>query len=244
MVDVSRERITGFTPEQAKRLQRGWIGEVKYGFWTADDIPPGWLLMDGNYFGSADSGALYTSSEYWELFRLLWTNTDDTRLPIQTSVGGASTRGASAIADWRANKRLQLPSHAGRAPLAKPGVDGSGTGSYLGENVGGLNHTHDTKAHYHSVGAGASLTTGTESNYHTHVWTTAGGTFAVAAGAARFVYDAQGSSNLSTGNNDNLHTHSVTGTVGTVTGGVNGNNDQATDSGNGPTITVYAIIAY
>ena len=71
--------------------------------------PSGWLPANGNTIGSAASGAVYDSQNYDELFAVLWGNWSNTLLPIQTSTGAVSTRGASASADFAANKRLPLP---------------------------------------------------------------------------------------------------------------------------------------
>ena len=82
--------------------------------------PTGWLVASDlvtvgmfalpNTIGSASSGALNVGTDYEALFTLLWGNGwTDANLPILTSAGAASTRGASAAADWAANKRLTLP---------------------------------------------------------------------------------------------------------------------------------------
>lgn len=68
-----------------------------------------WLLCDNKTIGSAASGATaLASAEAQALFTHLWTTYDNTLCPIQDSAGAASTRGASAAADFTANKRLPL----------------------------------------------------------------------------------------------------------------------------------------
>lgn len=71
---------------------------------------PGWLrLMDGQSIGSAASGATARAhADTRALYRVLWAQYDNTALPIQTSAGAPSVRGASADADFNANKRLPL----------------------------------------------------------------------------------------------------------------------------------------
>ena len=71
--------------------------------------PTGWLAANGDTIGSASSGASNASADYSALFTVLWDNWTNTDLPILTSAGAASTRGASASADFAANKRLPLP---------------------------------------------------------------------------------------------------------------------------------------
>jgi hypothetical protein len=71
--------------------------------------PAGWLSANGNTVGSASSGATNASADYSALFAVLWDNWSNTDLPILDSAGAASTRGASASADFSANKRLPLP---------------------------------------------------------------------------------------------------------------------------------------
>jgi len=71
--------------------------------------PAGWLSANGNTIGSASSGATNASADYSALFAVLWDNWSNTDLPILDSAGAASTRGASASADFSANKRLPLP---------------------------------------------------------------------------------------------------------------------------------------
>jgi hypothetical protein len=71
--------------------------------------PTGWLAANGDTIGSAASNATNASADYSALFTVLWDNWTNTDLPILNSAGAASTRGASAAADFSANKRLPLP---------------------------------------------------------------------------------------------------------------------------------------
>jgi hypothetical protein len=71
--------------------------------------PTGWLAANGSTIGSASSSATNASADYSALFTVLWGNWTNTDLPILDSAGAASTRGASASADFAANKRLPLP---------------------------------------------------------------------------------------------------------------------------------------
>lgn len=87
--------------------------------WTATTAPsltndngstPAWLVCKGGTIGDGSSGAsLRANADMQTLFTHLWTNFAQTELPIQTSAGGASTRGASAAADFAAHKRMPVP---------------------------------------------------------------------------------------------------------------------------------------
>ncbi len=80
--------------------------------------PTGWLLMDGKTIGDASSGGTaLASASASALFTKLWTEGDNTVLPIQDSSGALTTRGVSAAADFAAHKRLPLPNFSGCAPI-------------------------------------------------------------------------------------------------------------------------------
>lgn len=71
--------------------------------------PTGWVKENGGTIGNgASGGTTRANSDTETLFTLLWEQFDNTMLPIQTSAGAASTRGASAAADFAANKRMPL----------------------------------------------------------------------------------------------------------------------------------------
>ncbi len=85
----------------------------------------GWVLMNNETIGSASSGATgRANADTQPLFELLWTLSDASVL-IYNSTGDLDTRGASATADFNANKRLQLPQVVGRS------ICGSGQQTYV-----------------------------------------------------------------------------------------------------------------
>ncbi|MGJ5075497.1 hypothetical protein [Bradyrhizobium oligotrophicum] len=89
-------------------------GDVKAMYGTGTIT--GWVRMNGRTIGSATSGASErANSDVLALFTYLWTT--DANLTVS---GG---RGASAAADWAANKTITLPDLRGRA-LA--GIDDMG----------------------------------------------------------------------------------------------------------------------
>lgn len=73
--------------------------EVYYG----TTAPTGWVVLNNGTIGSATSGATTRANADCEnLFLYLWNNFDDSIAPV---TGG---RGASAAADWSANKKIKL----------------------------------------------------------------------------------------------------------------------------------------
>lgn len=70
--------------------------------------PAGWLLIDGKTIGNAASGATSrANADTAALFAELWAF-PAASTPIFDSAGAVSTRGASAAADFAANKRIAL----------------------------------------------------------------------------------------------------------------------------------------
>ena len=126
--------------------------------------PTGWLAANGDTIGSASSGASNASADYSALFTVLWDNWTNTDLPILTSAGAASTRGASASADFAANKRLPLPDLRGifvrgRGSQTISGITYSGTFAAKQQDaIQGHEHVHTdgvTTMGYSSTGRGA-----------------------------------------------------------------------------------------
>ena len=133
--------------------------------------PAGFLLCTGNTIGSGASGGTARANDDTEaLFTLLWNAWSNAVLPIQSSAGGGATRGASAAADFAANKRLPLPNLQQRFPIGKAA---SGTGSTLGGTGGAIDHAHgfsvtsdveSASTSYTMAGAGTYV----PDQYHTH----------------------------------------------------------------------------
>lgn len=98
---------------------------MELGYWGTT-APAGWVMGSGKTIGNAASGGTERANADTEaLFTMLWNSTANTELPIQDSAGNASTRGASAAADFAANKRLPLPDHRGRTPAGKDDMGGT-----------------------------------------------------------------------------------------------------------------------
>lgn len=113
-----------------------------------------WLFCAGGTIGDASSGGtVRANADTSSLFTFLWTNGNDTTLPIQTSAGGASTRGASAAADFAAQKRMSLPNWKDKGPM---GYDESGTFNAMFATGGEETHLltgleSGVNAHFHSI---------------------------------------------------------------------------------------------
>ncbi len=79
---------------------------------------PGWVRDNGRTLGSASSGATERANADCEaLYLFLWNTYADVLCPV---LGG---RGASAAADWAADKQITLPDKRGRLPA---GLDDMG----------------------------------------------------------------------------------------------------------------------
>lgn len=137
-------------------------GDVKLTLKTTADT--GWVLMNDGTIGNASSGATTrANADTEQLFTLIWNNTANSDCAVS---GG---RGASASADFAANKTIALPKALGRA-LAGYGAGSGLTSRALAAITGTETHTLTTAeipAHSHSSGTtsssqlgGARFTTG------------------------------------------------------------------------------------
>lgn len=88
------------------------VGSLSYA--STSVAPPGWLSMIGGTFGSGASGATVALDATFALFSLWWAGYSDAVLPVFTNAGAGSTRGASALADWNAGKRMTMFDEQGR----------------------------------------------------------------------------------------------------------------------------------
>lgn len=94
----------------------------------------GWLVCNDSTIGSSFSGASQVGNNVLPLFLLLWT-LSASFVPIFDSSGAPSTRGVSAIADFNADKRLQLTLTLGRV-LGSAGSGSGLTPRVLGQTTG------------------------------------------------------------------------------------------------------------
>jgi len=126
-------------------------GDVKLTLKTAADT--GWVLFDDGNIGNASSSATTrANADTEDLFTLLWTNTIDANCAVSTG------RGASAAADYAANKTIDLPKALGRA-LATYGTGSGLTARALAETLGEEDHVlleAELASHAHGLPHGSS----------------------------------------------------------------------------------------
>lgn len=111
--------------------------------------PSGYVLASGRTIGSASSGATErANADTQTLFELLWNSMADAQAAV------SSGRGASATADFTANKTITLPDMRGRVVAGKDNMGGttasrltstySMNGTTLGTAGGAESHTLTT----------------------------------------------------------------------------------------------------
>lgn len=171
--------------------------------------PTGWVRANGRTIGSASSGASERANADTEtLYSLLWNSYSNSVCAV------SSGRGASAAADYAANKTIGLPDLRGRAFF---GLDdmGNSAASRLGSII-----TDETT---NGASGGAETVTLAEANLpsHTHTGTTASngahthtvayGTRTVDSPSAVNVVDSVGSGvSSATTSSSGAHTHTFT----------------------------------
>jgi len=94
--------------------------------WSMDStVQSGWLLANGGTIGNAASGGTSrAAADTQSLFTIIWNQTLIDYCPMQDSAGAVVSKGATAAADFGANKRIALPTFAGRSMV------GVGTGTW------------------------------------------------------------------------------------------------------------------
>jgi hypothetical protein len=114
------------------------VGDVTPSF---QPTKSGWLKLDGQTIGSAASGADSAGAQFEDLYTLLWDNCADAECPVSTG------RGASATADFGANKTLSIPDARGRNIIAPDNMGGTSAGvvtnsqaDLIGGNEGSEDH--------------------------------------------------------------------------------------------------------
>lgn len=214
-------------PTDATKWARVQYGSFVPGMWMGyegDTAPAGWIWRNGNTIGSAASGATNrANADTYALYALLWATYPNAVLPIQTSAGAASTRGANALADFNANKRLPVIDMRGRAAFGKDDMGGAAAAGRV--TTAGSGIAGDQNGAF--GGAQNVSLTGAQTGPHTHTFS---GTTASAGahnhGGPLSNYSGEVGNRFATQTNggviraldtDGTHTHTYSGT--TASGG-------------------------
>lgn len=234
-------------PTDQTKWARLKFGDLPPGSWVGYEgsvLPSGWVWRNGLTIGNASSGGTNrANADTLPLFTLYWNEYPNSILPIQDSTGAASTRGASALADFNANKRLPTvdmrgrgafgkddmggASAANRITSAESGISGNQNGGFGGAQTVAIDTTQ-IPSHGHSFSATTS-----SDGLHSHTYTignTAGATSTQIAASTPGHVD--GAAATITSSNSGLHSHTVSGTTGNAGGGLAHQNMPPTIIGN------------
>lgn len=119
--------------------------------------PDRWLLVDGKTVGNASSGATArANNDTWWVYEQLWAF-DVAAIPIYDNTGAATTRGASAAADFAAGKRLPLFTPDGGAFIR---MWAPGQTRDAGRAAGSVQED-EFEAHYHDIRCNSATGSGT-----------------------------------------------------------------------------------
>lgn len=103
-------------------------GDIK--FRATGEVVTGWVKMSGLTIGNAISGASErANSDTQNLFIYLWTNYTNAHCPVS---GG---RGSSALADYNANKTIEMPDWRSRTPIGLDNMDNIAAGILQPGNI-------------------------------------------------------------------------------------------------------------
>lgn len=112
------------------------IGEII--FTSNGTAPSGFISALGSSIGQSGSGATFTGDAYYALYEHAWN------IPGLTTTAGApyrisSAKGASALADWQANKTITID-YATNSPFVRPKASSATVGSYTADSF--ASHAH------------------------------------------------------------------------------------------------------
>lgn len=203
-------------------------GEIKA--YVGTTAPDGYVRANGRTLGNASSGGTErASADTSELFSLLWNSYSNAICPVS---GG---RGASAAADYAANKTITLPDLRGRALFGLDDMGSSAAGrlaaATIDQTTNGASGGADTvtlvtgnlPSHSHTF-SDTVTTGGGGSHQHSISIRTATGVVSSGGGVEALVHPSNGFSSGSTSETTDTepsHTHSVTvsGTTSSVGSG-------------------------
>lgn len=171
----------------------------------------GYVRLNGRSIGNAaSSGTERANADTEDLFTYLWNNLSDTIAPVS---GG---RGASAAADFAANKNIGLPDMRGAVPIGLDDMGNSAAGAFgslsfaTGDGVTPGSNIGDNEVTL-VAGQIPSVATGGPSGTHTHNYLLPGALFVeVQSGlGTQVVSDLQNNAALTGNPNSDAHTHST-----------------------------------
>lgn len=207
-------------------------------FWGSE-LPAGFLWGDAKTIGSAASGATNrANADTFPLFSVLWNSHTNAVLPIQDSSGNASTRGASALADFNANKRLPIIDKRGRVSAGRDDMGGTPAnrlnndpsggvvGNVLGASGGsqGVGLTSNNNGpHGHASGTLVTDNAGEHAHSLTAQWSTSS-----SSGSDGWFRGVRGGDTSRSTSNAGLHNHTLSGATASSGLGEAHNNVQPT----------------
>lgn len=154
LADLARRIVSGGTlPASAVSgtLQAGAIQQF-----IQTTAPTGWLKMNGQSVGNAASGATArANADTADLFAAIWASVAQADAPVQDSAGSTVARGASAAADFAANRRIVIPDM--RGEFSRGLDDGRGIDT---SRANGSAQGHALQEHSHTVDSYVSGATG------------------------------------------------------------------------------------
>lgn len=181
------------------------VGSTK--FHTGSTAPYDWVEENGGTIGGASSGATTrANADTAALFAHLWNNYSNSVLIIQDSSGSNTTRGASAAADFAANKRMPLFDMRGEFARGWDNGRGVDSGRALGSYQGSENLSHDHTGTTNSGGSHTHTGTTDSNGDHSHTVDSSSG-LGSSIGGSNTVQQNSGTMTTSTAG---AHTHSFT----------------------------------
>jgi hypothetical protein len=136
-IQIATSQVTGLDALIAAAVNRAVpIGTII--ILHSATLGAGYLYANGQTIGNAASNAsARANADVSLLFETLWNA--DINLVIYTSAGGVTSRGASAAADFAANKALALPDLRDRAVIGVGNMGGAAAAGRVTPAGGGIN---------------------------------------------------------------------------------------------------------
>jgi hypothetical protein len=190
-------------------LVRGVIPTGAVVPYVGSSAPTGWVLLAGKTMGNASSGGTErANADTVTLYTLLWNSMADAEAPVSTG------RGASAAADYAANKTITLPDARGRSIFGKDDMGGSAASRVTTAESGIDADTlgiagGDQRLSQHLHAAGTLAASGDGSHQHAYL-------LGNAIGSGRDIIDAGGDvggANFPDSGANGTHSHALTGST-------------------------------